>query len=548
MELTEAKKYIKLMEALEDQRRPWDTRNKDITSFQMPGRGKYQDVNPEANAGNEDLYDDIINETCALASRITVAGMIWGLSSPAGEWFRIGIEDKDLQKYGPVKEHLRFIQKGLRTTLHRSNFYSVLYPIYEEEVGFGTACALGLEDDETIVRFQLVPTGQYALAGNARGMVDTMGRRFQMTAQQMMENFGKDNVGKAIREGYKKDPYQWFEVVHFLEPNKNADNRMIDNKNMLYSSVYIDPTGESRLLGKSGFPENPLFAPRWAVNGEDVYGHGIGGLMLGSSMQLQAMEKDSLAALMKTIDPPTVGPPEYSDNLDVSAGAFNPAPPGARTDTIKALYQIDFNVRGVEEKIRAVEARISRGYFNDLFLFIMNNPNATATEILERKAEKVILLGPVVTRQEDELFDLAIKRTYGILTRVDFFPPPPPELEDHTLEIEYVSQLAIAQKIAGAEGIYNYLAFVGQATSLDRAAADKLNADEAVDEMAEILGVPPKINNDANAVARIREGRAEAEAKQQEAAEVMSTIQGAEQLSRTDTSGKNALTDLTAGE
>jgi len=542
MEESEAQKYLKKMELLESERTQWDTRNQDITDFQMPGRGKYMSAGAKANRG-EDREDEIVNESSALASRITVAGMIWGLSSPASEWFQIGLIDKDLQKYAPVKEYLQFYQKGLRSVFHRSNFYTAIYPVYEEQVGFGTGVMLAEEDYETLVRYRVMTAGEYVLATDERGLVDTLGRRFHMTARQMVTRFGEGKVSDAVKRKNDTNPYEWFEIVHFIEPNTDRNDRRIDNQNMEYTSIYVDVQSKTPLR-KSGYEEKPMFCPRWSVIAQEVYGRGIGNLMLGSSMELQEMEKSSLAALYKLIDPPMVGPAEFVQNVDVSAGAANPSPPGAKIDQFKPLYQISFDIKNVQAKIKEIEGRISRGYFNDLFLFIMSNPNATATEILEKKAEKVILLGPVVTRQQNELFTPCIDRTLGIMQRAGFFPPPPEELEDQPLEIEYISQLAIAQKIASTDGIYSYLAFVKNAAELNPDAADKANTDEAVDEMADLLGVPPKLNRGRDEVAAIRDARSEREMKQQQTLDAMTALQGAEQLSRTDTEGKNALTDL----
>jgi len=544
---TEAKKYIRYMQHLEQNRLYWDNRNINIMKFEIPGRGKYPSVSPDPDHG-EDRWDDIMNESTALAARTTVSGMIWGLSSPASEWFRIGITDKDLQKYGPVKQHLNTIQRGLNSIFHRSNFYSALYPLYEEEIGFGGAVQLALSDEDILAYYHMVPAGQYVLANDSRGEPDTMGRRYFRTARQIVETFGFNNVSMKIKKAYSKNPYEWFSIIHFIERNPDYDARHMDKGHMKYRSVYIDPSSEGRILRKAGFKTKPFFTPRFSRLAEETYGRGIGGMMLGSAMSLQEMEKTSLNALYKTVDPPVVGPPEFSENIDVSAGGYNVAPAAARMDTIKALYQIDYNIRGVEEKIRQVEQRISRGYFNDLFLFILNHPNATATEILERKSEKVILLGPVVTAQQDEYFEPAIIRTYELALDENYFPEPPRELSAATLEIEFVSQLAIAQKIACTESVYGYMQFVGAAAGIDQNAADKFDADQAIDEIADLLGVPPKINRGEDEVAPIRAAKAQAAAQQEQQAGILTAIGAAKEMSKTDTSGKNALTDVTGAQ
>lgn len=543
----EAKDYLRKLEALEEQRKRWDERNREITNYQMPDRGNYIALGDDPSLQGEDRHDEIINEASALASRVTIAGMVWGLSSPSSDWFRVGIEDKDLMEYRPVKEWLQYVQEGFKTMLHGSNFYGTLPILYGEEIGFGQGVMWAVEDFDDLVRFRLSTAGEYVLANDERGVVNTFGRRVYIQAKQIVDKFDKDHVSDLIKRASEKTPYEWYQVCHFVERNMKRDPRKIDSQNMPYLSVYFDPQSKE-LMRKKGFEERPMFCPRWSLIGEEAYGRGIGGMMLGSSMQLQEMEKESLKAIYKTNDPPMVGPPEFTKNVDVSAGAINAVPPRGQLDQLKPLYQINFNIQAVEEKIQQVVDRIGRGYFNDLFLFILNNPNATATEILEKKMEKVILFGPVITRQQDELFNPMFKRLYGIGDRAGFFPPPPPDAQGHKIEIEYISQLAIAQKIAATEGIYNYMAFVRDAFALVPEAVDKFNADEAIDEMAELYGVPPKINRDSDAVAEIRELKAQQVQQEQEAADMMATVQGVKDLSQADLTKRNALTELLEAE
>lgn len=542
----ETNKYVRQMSILEEERRTWDARNRDISDYILPGRGKYSTSGDTANDGSR-KDEKIINEVAMYAMRIPIAGMISGLSSPASEWFRLGIEDKDLEKYGPVKEWLEIVRQGLRSIYQKSNFYTALYVIYEEEIGFGTGVVIGEYDEETVIRYRVMTAGEYVLSTNDKGLIDTLGRRFHMTAGQMISKFGKGKVSESVRSIVDKNPYKWFEVIHFIEPNTERDDRKIDNLNMPFRSVYVEK-GQSDFLSKSGYEEQPMMAPRWKVTAQRVYGDGLGNETLGSTMMLQELDKESLKALYKMVDPPVVGDPSFTHTLDISAGGFNPSPSGGQGgDQLKALYDIDFNIDHVEKKITRVEQQIGRGFFNDLFLYLHQNPNATATEILEKKAEKVMLLGPVITRQQDELYDPLFQRTFGIANRAGYFPLPPPELEGHELEIEYISQLAIAQRMAGVTGIYDYLGFIGEAAAIQPEIVDKFDGDEAADAVAEKLGVPPKVNPGEEIVAEKRQARQEAQAKAQQTDEIMTAIEGAKGLSQAKLDDKNALGELLKG-
>jgi hypothetical protein len=542
-ETEQVQKYLKKIAVLEEERQTWDIRNQDIADYMMPNRGKFPlTSDQEPNTGTR-RDDKIINETATYAMRIPIAGMISGLSSPASEWFRITIEDKDLEKFTPVKEWLETVRKGMRTLFQKSNFYTTLYVVYEEEIGFGTAVVIVESDNDTIVRYRPMTAGEYVLMTNEKGLVDTLGRSFHMTAEQMIEKFGKDKVSDTVRSTHERAPYKWFKVTHFIEPNKDRDDRKLDNLNMAYKSIYIE-NGQDHFLRKSGYEEQPMMAPRWKVTAQRIYGDGLGSDALGSTIMLQELDKESLKAIYKMVDPPMVGPAAFTDMLDVSAGAFNASSGGAQNDKLESIYDINFNVEQVEAKIERVQNSIGRGFFNDLFLFLQEHPQATATEILEKKAEKVMLLGPVITRQQDELFDPMFERTFGVAYRADYFPLPPTELEGHDLEIEYISQLAIAQRLAGVSGIYDYLAFIGQAAEVQPNVVDKFDGDEAADALAEKLGIPPKIVPGQEVIAQKRQARLKAQIEAKRAEDAAAGAQELKDLSQAKLGDENVLSAI----
>src|SRR5699024_4326222 len=115
------------------------------------------------------------------------------------------------------------------------------------------------------------------------------------------------------------------------------------------------------------------------------------------------------------------------------------------------------------------------------------------------------MLGPVLERMNDELLDPLIDRTFsmmvaqsrprwdGLLPGVPMLPPPPEELAGMDLKVEYVSILAQAQKALGVAGIERAIGFAGNLAGINPDVVDKVDFDQAVDEYAVMLGVPPTI-------------------------------------------------------
>jgi hypothetical protein len=163
----------------------------------------------------------------------------------------------------------------------------------------------------------------------------------------------------------------------------------------------------------------------------------------------------------------------------------------------------------------------------------------------------MLMLGPVLERLHGELLDPMISRIFRIMMRrrgrdgMPLLPPPPPELQGRNLEIEYVSMLAQAQKAVATSGIERLAGFVGNLAAVKPDVTDKVDFDQAVDEYAEMLGVPARTIVPDEKVSGLRAARAQAVQAQAMAQMAMTGVQGARLLSETDTgNGTNALQQL----
>ena len=137
--------------------------------------------------------------------------------------------------------------------------------------------------------------------------------------------------------------------------------------------------------------------------------------------------------------------------------------------SIRRLFDMDFDIRELEGKQEQIRLRIKRAYYEDLFLMLSesNRRQITATEIDERKEEKLLALGPVLGRINQDLLDPLIENFFTIMQKQGLLPEVPEVLQDRDYSIEYVSVMAQAQKLAGIGNIERFLGFVGQTAQLD---------------------------------------------------------------------------------
>lgn len=198
----------------------------------------------------------------------------------------------------------------------------------------------------------------------------------------------------------------------------------------------------------------------------------------------------------------------------------------------------------------AVRHRIRTAFYADLWLMIseMDRSGVTATEIDARREEKLLMLGPVLERLHHELLDPLIDRVFAIIARAGLLPPVPDGLaEGGVIQVQYTSMLAQAQRSVATGGIERLLGFASRLAAANQAVLDKIDFDQAVDEYAEAIGAPPRLVLSDKKVAELRQARAQAQQQAQAMQAMVQAAQSAQTLSKTDTGGQNALTDILGG-
>lgn len=528
----------------------WKSHYKDLSEYLMPRKGRFIDRDTVGNDGDE-RNDKIINNAAGRAINTSAAGIYSSLTNPSVNWFKLGLEDTDLSEYDPVREWLEDVRKKMNWMLNKSNFYTAAYVSYKELLAFGTACMLAEEDWLTFARFYQFTIGQYYLATGQDQRVDTLYRIFKMTTNQMVRRFGKDNVCPSIMEQYeKRNSEEWHNVVHIIEPNDGTIKLPWTDKD--YRSLYYEYESKTdKLLRKSGYDDFPVMAPRWDVTAEEVYGRSPGMDVLGDVKMLQKMEDKKLRALDKQVDPPLNAPAGMKKKAITSIpGSVNFVPDGVNTDTLKATYEVRSSIQEIQASINNTVQEIREGLYYDLFRMISSindTPQKTAYEIAKKHEEKLQSLGPVVERLQPEMLDGVIDRIFNIGVKRGLFPEPPPELQGMELKIEYISILHQAQKMVQTTTVEQVVGFIGNLSGVKPDIIDKLDADEAVDQYSDMVGVNPKIIRSDDEVKLIREARAKEEAAANQAAALQQMTEGAKTLSETDTGTNNALTQLFGG-
>jgi len=533
------------VEAMKAERTSFIELWRELSDFHLAHRGRFltTDRNKGAKRNTKQL-----NNTSRIAGRTLAAGMMAGITSPARPWFRLAIPDRDLMEFTPVKAWLMDVENIMREIFNRSNTYNSLHNVYAELGVFGTASMGVFEDFDNVIRCKPYTIGSYMLALNGKDEVDTWAREYQLTVGQLIKQFGKDNVSSDVLRRWKNgDTESWVDLCHLVEPNDDRDIMSPLAKDKKFRSMYYE-LGQQRgdlknkMLRRSGFDTFPLLTPRWDITGEDIYSVSCPGIdALGDVKGLQIAERKKYEAIDKHVDPPLQAPASMRNKINrIRPGdiVFHDDVTGKG---VRSIYEVSPNLQYMMQDIEKTEQRVSRTFYEDLFLMLANSNRSqiTAREVAERHEEKLLMLGPVLERLHNELLDPLIDRTFNIALAAGIFPEIPVELQDTELRVEYISVLAQAQRLVASAGTEQLAGFVAQLTNIWPEARHKFNPAQAIDDFSAALGTAPDLVRGDDEYDEI----IQAEQQQQQQAQ-----QQQEAMAAADTMQKMSATTLSAEE
>jgi hypothetical protein len=547
MARSEPNRYERRLRALKNERSSWEPDWKEVSSYVDPYGTRFP--NEKVNDGAR-KDQRILNNTATLSLRNLRSGLMGGLTNPAQPWFSLNLTDANKTRPTQVKSWLEECTDVMRSVFAQSNTYGALHTAYGQLGAYGVAAVLVDESEDPAkppIRLTPFPVGQFYLATNSEGRVDCCYREFEMTVRQLAQRFGFESLRDGTKRLYEQKSFdKWIKVIHVIEPRKERDPEGKTTKDMPFASVYFEKGAQSgEYLQESGYKEFPVLCPRWDAIGEDVYGRAPAMISIGDIKALQVMEMRKAEAEAKLVNPPMVLMGEIiGQRVGLSPGYVNRVPSSAGESGFKPVYEINPRLNELIADIQSVEERIKRAFFEDLFLMVAQLDNVrTATEILERKAEKLLMLGPVIQSLEQELLDPLIKRTFRILFERGMFGDAPMgiELTDNSLAVAYESPLAASQKAQSVGHIEAFMNLAGPIISASQEALMRVNFEELIKELAYKTGITVNAVRDDEEVETMKEQQAQAAAAQQQGEQAMQAVQSAKLLSEAQIQGDNAL-------
>lgn len=549
---TRRQRLEQLRGSLWSDRSTFDAHWRELADYYFPRRTRFWAG--DRNRGDK-RNQNIINSTGRYAARTLQSGLHAGLTSPARPWLKLAVPDQDLAKFAPVKEWLYKTTERMLTLFSLSNLYNVLPIVYGDMGVFGTAAMAILEDGRDLFRAEAYPIGSYAVGCDRRGKVSTFIRDYQLTVRQVIEEYGLQadgrtidwtNISLTVRQLWERGNYEaQVPVTWAVYPNEERDDSRLGARYKPFASCHFETGGnENKFLRESGFDTFPIMVPRWDVTAEDSYGTDCPGMTaLGDNKQLQIMEKRKGQALAKLVDPPLVGPTALrTQKTSMLPGDVTYVDVREGMQGLKSVHDIRIDFSHLQMDMQGVEYRIKRAFFEDLFIMLgTSDPMRgaqpiTAREVEERHEEKLIALGPVLERTNDELLDPLIDRVFGLMVQAGFFDenglPAPPELQGVRTKAEYISILSQAQKLVSVTGQDRFLQSTVPLLELAPEVGASINFRKVVSNYADMLGVDPELvrtDDEVTSILAAQQAQAQQQAQAEQAAQIATAAQKASQ-------------------
>ncbi|MBA4358560.1 MAG: head-tail adaptor, partial [Desulfovibrio sp.] len=215
--------------------------------------------------------DEAVFDSTPAHSLELLASALGGLlTNPALPWL-----DLRLGRAAPDDEAVRSFLAECRERLlsvfntEATGFQTCVHELYLDLCLFGTAVMHVEADPDCVVRFSARPMGEVYLAEDARGVVDTVIRRYCLTARQVWQQWGQACSADVIRQA-EDNPEERVEILHAVFPRPGRDPASPASRHFPLASLYVEASSR-QLLEESGYLEMPYMCPRWAKAPGEAY-------------------------------------------------------------------------------------------------------------------------------------------------------------------------------------------------------------------------------------------------------------------------------------
>ena len=258
---------------------------------------RQRDFTTTRRIGGEKLNEKVFDSTAPLALERFGAAIESMLTPRTQTWHELTFKGMDKSRPDEgLKQVLSALNKALFAARYApgANFASQAHETYMGLGAFGNGAIFVDEDRERLgLRYRSIPFAQCFWAENFQGQVDTVHRKFELTARQFKQMFGEDELPETIRTAAEKEPGRKFELIHCVRPREDADWSKADYRGMRYASYYVSYEGR-KLLREGGYRSMRYACCRYVMAPREVYGRGPAMTVLADIKSVNEQQKTLL--------------------------------------------------------------------------------------------------------------------------------------------------------------------------------------------------------------------------------------------------------------
>jgi hypothetical protein len=287
---------------------------------------------------------------------------------------------------------------------------------------------------------------------------------------------------------------------------------------MRFSSFYTIRDTQT-LLHRGGYRCIPYATARYLTAPGELYGRSPAMNVLPGIKVLNEEKKTILKQGHRTVDPVLLAHDDgILEGFNLKPGAVNYG--AVNKDGRPLVHTLPVgNLEIGKELMDDERMAINDAFLVTLFQILVETPQMTATEVLERAREKGALLSPTMGRFQSESIGPMIQREFDLLMYQGLIPPPPPSVVEAKAEymVEYDAPLNRAMRSDEAAGMMRTIQWGAEiaAQTQDPSVLDMFDWDAVMPELADINGVPVKFILPQQQIVAKRQARSEQAQAQQ---------------------------------
>jgi hypothetical protein len=520
---------LRRQEAMEAERAPWESTYRDIERYVDPTAGGGFDK--QANGGRRGL--DLFDSTALRGLGRFDAALGYVTTPKNDRWHGLTVVDKDLARDREAERWLQVATDRMFACRYAMHVGASLQYSRDRRAlgGYGTGALLVDEWKGRGLYYRALHMSEVFVDEDFRGRIDTVHRKFELTARQARDEFGADNLPPKILTalGSEKGCEEKFQFLHVCRPNERYETERLDWRGKPIVSRYI-AVAEKWIVRQGGYFTMPIAVSRNVTSPGEKYGRSPAMEVLGNIKALNQMAKTIVRGAHKKTDPALAF---YDDDaiskLTTKPGGLNPGLVDERGNLLVAQIpsgQPEFGLEFLESE-RGV---VKETFLEDFFKMVLDDKvQRSAAAVLEIAQKQGVLIGPFADAYESEKLGVMGERELDILIRAGQIPPMPPVMTEAGARplIVMTNPLARMARAGEAAAFTRWVEVAVQAAGAGRPdALDRINFDDGMVNTAEVLGVRPSSILSDEELTELRRARAAKEEAAQ-AGEVAPKVAGA---------------------